>query len=52
METGRQAMPYETIRVDIDAATSVATVTLNRPDKLNSFTRAMHEELSAALEEV
>jgi 2-(1,2-epoxy-1,2-dihydrophenyl)acetyl-CoA isomerase len=45
-------MPYETIHVDIDAATSVATVTLNRPDKLNSFTRAMHEELSAALEEV
>ena len=45
-------MPYETIRVDIDAVTSVATVTLNRPDKLNSFTRARHEELSAALEEV
>jgi 2-(1,2-epoxy-1,2-dihydrophenyl)acetyl-CoA isomerase len=40
-------MPYKAIRVDIDAATSVATVTLNRPDKLNSFTRAMHEELSA-----
>jgi 2-(1,2-epoxy-1,2-dihydrophenyl)acetyl-CoA isomerase len=45
-------MPYEAIRVDIDAATSVAIVTLNRPDKLNSFTRAMHEELSVALEEV
>jgi 2-(1,2-epoxy-1,2-dihydrophenyl)acetyl-CoA isomerase len=45
-------MPYEAIRVDIDTSAQVATVTLNRPDKLNSFTRAMHEELSAALDEV
>ncbi|CAG9223687.1 MULTISPECIES: 2-(1,2-epoxy-1,2-dihydrophenyl)acetyl-CoA isomerase PaaG [Paraburkholderia] len=45
-------MPYEAIRVDFDAATRVATVTLNRPDKLNSFTRAMHRELNAALDEV
>jgi 2-(1,2-epoxy-1,2-dihydrophenyl)acetyl-CoA isomerase len=45
-------MTYEAIGVDIDAATRVATVTLNRPDKLNSFTRAMHQELSAALDEV
>ncbi|HXZ06918.1 MAG TPA: 2-(1,2-epoxy-1,2-dihydrophenyl)acetyl-CoA isomerase, partial [Paraburkholderia sp.] len=45
-------MPYEAIRVDLDASTHVATVTLNRPDKLNSFTRAMHRELSAVLDEV
>jgi 2-(1,2-epoxy-1,2-dihydrophenyl)acetyl-CoA isomerase len=45
-------MPYEAIRVDIDAATRVATVTLNRPDKLNSFTRSMHLELKAALDEI
>jgi 2-(1,2-epoxy-1,2-dihydrophenyl)acetyl-CoA isomerase len=45
-------MPYEAIRVDIDAASGVATVTLNRPDKLNSFTRAMHQELGSALDEV
>ena len=45
-------MTYEAIGVDIDAATRVATVTLNRPDKLNSFTRAMHQELSAAFDEV
>jgi 2-(1,2-epoxy-1,2-dihydrophenyl)acetyl-CoA isomerase len=45
-------MPYEAIRVDIDAASRVATVTLNRPDKLNSFTRAMHQELSSALDAV
>lgn len=45
-------MPYEAIRVDIDASSRVATITLDRPDKLNSFTRAMHEELAAAIGEV
>ncbi len=45
-------MSYETISVALDASSRVATVTLNRPDKLNSFTRAMHKELGAALDEV
>ena len=45
-------MSYEAIRLDIDASSQVATIALNRPDKLNSFTRAMHQELSAALDEV
>ncbi|MDR6379305.1 2-(1,2-epoxy-1,2-dihydrophenyl)acetyl-CoA isomerase PaaG [Paraburkholderia caledonica] len=45
-------MAYEAIGLDIDAASRVATITLNRPDKLNSFTRAMHQELNAALNEV
>jgi 2-(1,2-epoxy-1,2-dihydrophenyl)acetyl-CoA isomerase len=45
-------MPYEAIRVETDASTRVATITLNRPDKLNSFTRAMHRELAAALDEI
>jgi 2-(1,2-epoxy-1,2-dihydrophenyl)acetyl-CoA isomerase len=40
------------IVVNIDASTRVATLTLNRPDKLNSFTRTMHEELSKALDQV
>jgi 2-(1,2-epoxy-1,2-dihydrophenyl)acetyl-CoA isomerase len=44
-------MAYETIRVDNDSTSRVMTITLNRPDKLNSFTRAMHEELAAALGE-
>lgn len=35
-------MPYETIIVDI--ADHVATITINRPDALNSFTRQMMEE--------
>ena len=45
-------MPYETIQVAVDASTRVATVTLNRPDKLNSFTRAMHRELAEALDHI
>lgn len=40
------------IVIHIDASTHVATLTLNRPDKLNSFTRTMHEELSTALGQV
>ncbi|SMH44659.1 2-(1,2-epoxy-1,2-dihydrophenyl)acetyl-CoA isomerase PaaG [Azospirillum agricola] len=33
-------------------ADGVATITLNRPDRLNSFTAAMHDELRQALAEV
>jgi len=44
-------MQYEAIRVEIDAAARVATVTLNRPEKLNSFTRSMHKELNAVLDD-
>jgi 2-(1,2-epoxy-1,2-dihydrophenyl)acetyl-CoA isomerase len=44
-------MSFQTIRVEFDASSRVATVTLDRPDKLNSFTRAMHDELRAALDE-
>jgi len=43
-------MPYETIILDV--ADNIARITLNRPDRLNSFTRAMHAELAAALDEV
>ena len=31
---------------------AIARITLNRPDRLNSFTRAMHGELRAALEDL
>ena len=37
-----------TVRLAIDAG--VAVVTLNRPEKLNCFTAAMHQDLRAALE--
>jgi len=38
---------FETIRLDI--ANGVATLTLNRPDRLNSFNDLMHEEVRNAL---
>ena len=38
---------FEQIRLDI--ADGIATVTLNRPDRLNSFTTRMHGELRDAL---
>jgi 2-(1,2-epoxy-1,2-dihydrophenyl)acetyl-CoA isomerase len=41
---------FESIRFEI--AESVATLTLNRPDRLNSFTVAMHGEVRAALDAV
>jgi len=34
------------------SADGVARVTLNRPDKMNSFNAAMHEALMAALDRV
>jgi 2-(1,2-epoxy-1,2-dihydrophenyl)acetyl-CoA isomerase len=40
-------MDYETIEVAI--SDGIARITLNRPDRLNSFTRAMHAELRDAL---
>jgi len=42
-------MAYETII--LDQSGGIARITLNRPDRLNSFTRAMHGELQAALDE-
>src|SRR5689334_24808507 len=39
-------MPYETIQFE---SGPVARITLNRPDRLNSFTAQMHEELRDAL---
>ena len=43
-------MAYENILYVVQSG--VARITLNRPDKLNSFTSAMHAELRAALDEV
>jgi enoyl-CoA hydratase/carnithine racemase len=37
-------MSYETIEFDVSA--NVATITLNRPDNLNSFTEAMAKEMT------
>ena len=37
--------------VEVAREGAVQTITLNRPDKLNAFTRSLHEELQEALEE-
>jgi enoyl-CoA hydratase/carnithine racemase len=39
---------FETILLDVDATDHVATITLNRPDALNSFNRTMCEEMARA----
>jgi 2-(1,2-epoxy-1,2-dihydrophenyl)acetyl-CoA isomerase len=43
-------MSFETILFEI--AGGVATITLNRPDKLNAFTAGMHDELREAMRRV
>ena len=43
-------MAYQTILLDI--ADGVGRITLNRPDRLNSFTPEMHAELRDAIEKV
>jgi 2-(1,2-epoxy-1,2-dihydrophenyl)acetyl-CoA isomerase len=43
-------MPYQTILLDLNDG--IARLTLNRPDKLNSFNEAMHLEVREALNEV
>ncbi len=50
-ETALPASPgFESISVDVTDA--VATLTLNRPQRLNSFTVAMHDEVRAALDSI
>jgi len=43
---------YETIRYSVDAEARVATITLDRPEKLNAFNRTMCEEMRAVWQEV
>jgi 2-(1,2-epoxy-1,2-dihydrophenyl)acetyl-CoA isomerase len=45
-------MSEKSVLFHIDSETRVATLTLDRPDKLNSFTREMHREMSDALSEI
>ena len=47
---GKAHMDDQSVILAVDGA--VATVTLNRPDKLNSFTAKMHARLRDALDQV
>ncbi|MGH3639027.1 MAG: enoyl-CoA hydratase/isomerase family protein [Mycobacterium sp.] len=38
--------PFETVLLDVDETSHVATVTLNRPEQLNAFNRTMCEEMA------
>jgi enoyl-CoA hydratase/carnithine racemase len=41
------AQPFETVLLEFDRDNHVATITLNRPDRLNTFNRTMCEEMAA-----
>ena len=43
-------MKYENVLVDVEGA--VATITLNRPEKLNAISPALRDDLEAALREL
>jgi enoyl-CoA hydratase/carnithine racemase len=43
---------FETILLEVDATDHVATITLNRPEQLNSFNRTMCVEMARAWREV
>src|SRR2546428_6990051 len=47
--SGGRTTTYETLLVTRDAATHVATVTINRADRLNTLTPQVFEELEVAL---
>src|SRR6201986_2974244 len=45
-------MKFETIQLEVDGNDHVATITLNRPEQLNTFNRTMCEEMVRAWREV
>lgn len=51
-KVGGAAMTYETLLVSKDAATHVATIAINRPDRLNTLSPQVFEELERALGEL
>jgi len=42
----------DTTQITIAKADGIATITLNRPDKMNAYTRTMGEEIIAAMDEI
>jgi len=46
----REARVAEFVTIEAETRDGIARITLNRPDRLNSFTRQMHGELALALD--
>ena len=42
----------QTTQIIVTKADGIATITLNRPDKLNAYTRTMGEEIMAAMDDI
>jgi enoyl-CoA hydratase/carnithine racemase len=45
-EQSEMSAMFETVLLDVDELTHVATITLNRPERLNAFNRTMCEEMA------
>ena len=39
-------------QIIVDKADGIATITLNRPEKMNAFTRTMQDEIRAAMDDI
>lgn len=42
----------DTTQIKVEKADGIATITLNRPDKMNAYTRTMGEEIIAAMDDI
>ena len=42
----------DTTQILVDKADGIATITLNRPEKMNAYTRVMGEEIMAAMDDI
>ena len=42
----------DTTQILVDKTEGIATITLNRPDKMNAYTRTMGEEIMAAMDDI
>ncbi len=48
----RRVSVTETTQILVEKADGIATITLNRPDKMNAYTRVMGREIMAAMDDI